>query len=390
MNEPGAISVIASGRLIVVRDSHQLKQFLCIWDTLSGTFIVWSDLQPLKIFSARPWIPSGISISTILAQFINECLLIWLTDDGILKSLSFSQPAKHSALILVMLSGSLIDVIEEQPLNAHFPISVTFSGILIVRSLLQHSNALSPISLRDVGSTTASIFWLSLKASLSIRITPSGIWTWLRVNFLASSFVNTSLMLLEVSGTLVSGIFTATSSAAEFSDGEAFASGWGISTTGVFSIDGLEIGSSDGVIFNEEKSTLWIGSWLSAGVWADCSEEIGASCCNASFETLKPFVRSVVPVEFAGISIGLTSVSLLFSLLCTAQGASIYWSISISFFLAADSGCGMNGASGSCVVSTAGSASFSTVGGSGSFSTLGFASSVDWWALCWGETPQGL
>ena len=74
-----------------------------------------------------------------------------------------------------MLTGSLIDVIEEQPLNAHFPISVTFSGILIVRSLLQHSNALSPISLRDVGSTTASIFWLSLKASLSIRITPSGI-----------------------------------------------------------------------------------------------------------------------------------------------------------------------------------------------------------------------
>ena len=84
-----------------------------------------------------------------------------------------------------------------------------------------------------------------------------------------------------------------------------------------------------------------------------------------------------MPVEFVGISIGLTSVSLLFSLLCTAQGASIYWSISISFFLAADSGCGMNGASGSCVVSTAGSASFSTVGGSGSFSTLGFASSVD-------------
>ena len=57
-----------------------------------------------------------------------------------------------------MLSGSLIDVIEEQPLNAHFPISVTPSGILIVISLMRPSHALSPISLRDLGSATASIF----------------------------------------------------------------------------------------------------------------------------------------------------------------------------------------------------------------------------------------
>ena len=62
------------------------------------------------------------------------------------------QSSKAFSPILFTLAGSVISLSEKHPLNASFSIVTTLSGIAIFSNLLQFSNALFPIDVRDGGN----------------------------------------------------------------------------------------------------------------------------------------------------------------------------------------------------------------------------------------------
>ena len=148
--------------------------------------------HPLKQSSPIPLSPSGRVIEVKCPHSINACLDNPFTFSGIMMEVRPDQPKAPSPILVILfgrsievrflqasktqlsivdrLLGNLMDE-NAQNMNAHFLIVVTVSGIVMEERLLQPSNADSPIVVIPSDKTILESWSHDLNASSPILVT---------------------------------------------------------------------------------------------------------------------------------------------------------------------------------------------------------------------------